>query len=249
MKHHAPSVPRLLAMLVLLALPYCAAPQAQTQVQVQVPPPATEPDSAQAVASLYPPQPPANAAYLRVFNASVGSIAVSVPGSIGSQTQPVPHNGVTRLSVVPLGQPLNLVLAGQAPLPPLQANGGEVMTVILRHDAQGWHSTRVVDKPQPSDGLKATLHAYNLLAGCSADITLGANGPAVFAALVPGTPGTRAINPVAATLVGHCGAANTTFALPMLRGGDSYSLFLGGDAIHPVLLGVLDSVAWPPAIH
>jgi hypothetical protein len=222
--------------MVLLAL---AATQAQAQAQPV--------DAAQSVASLYPPQPPANAAYLRVVNTASMVLRVALPGSIGPAIQQVPSQGATRLSVVTPGQTLQIVPLGQAPLPGISANGGEVLTLALRHDARGWHATPVVDKPERGDGLKATLRAFNFAAGCTARITLGADGPDVFGALAPATVHARAINPVAATLVGHCGSATATLALPALRSGDSYSLFLGGDAAHLALAGGLDTVAWPPA--
>jgi alginate O-acetyltransferase complex protein AlgF len=233
----APLRPRMRLARAAVALLALAATQAQAQSA----------DVAQSVASLYPPQPSANAAYLRVVNTAPIALRVSVPGSIGAAVQDVPRNGATRLSVVTPGQALQIVPLGQAPLPALSVAGGHVLTLALRHDAQGWHATPVLDQPERGDGLKATLRAFNFAAGCTARITLGADGPQVFDALAPATVRTRAINPVAATLVGHCGSGTAALELPALRSGDSYSLWLGGDAAHPTLTGVLDTVAWPPA--
>jgi alginate O-acetyltransferase complex protein AlgF len=65
-----------------------------------------------------------------------------------------------------------------------------------------------------------------------------------------GAQDARAINPVSAKLVGQCGAAaSAALPLPTLAAGDSYSLFVTGDAAKPVLSGARDALAWPPATN
>jgi alginate O-acetyltransferase complex protein AlgF len=208
------------------------------------------------VASLYAPQPPADAAYLRVLNASAQSARVVLSGSVGAQT--LAPGEVTRLSVVTHGMPMRVTIDGR-PLP-LENSGaataaaatavaaGEALTIALAYDAKGWHATRISGTYARVDGLKATLHAFNFAPGCSAKISLGGDGPTVFDPISAGAQTSRAINPVSATLVGQCGAVKSApLRLPPLAAGDSYSLFLTGDASKPELIGVRDALAWPPA--
>jgi alginate O-acetyltransferase complex protein AlgF len=202
-------------------------------------------------ASLYAPQPPANASYLRALNASALSAKVELSGSAVAQT--LTPGEATRFSVVTQGTPVHVTVDGQA----LTLNGaadgaavGDALTIALTHDAKGWHATRISGKYGRVDGLKATLHAFNFAPGCSAKISLGADGPAVFDQMSTGAQISRAVNPVSATLVGQCGAAKSApLTLPPLAAGDSYSLFLTGSAAKPELAGVRDTLAWPPTAH
>ncbi|WGS51247.1 alginate O-acetyltransferase AlgF [Paraburkholderia sp. D15] len=202
------------------------------------------------VASLYGPQPPANASYLRVLNASSQAVRVALAGSEAPQS--VAPGAATRFSVLTQGTPARVSVDGKvlAEASGAPANAGDAVTVALRHDAQGWHATRIVGRYERADGLKATLRAFNFATGCSAKIGLDGNGPTVFAQVAAGAQDSRAINPVSAKLVGQCGAAaSAALALPTLAAGDSYSLFVTGDAAKPVLSGVRDALAWPPAAN
>lgn len=208
--------------------------------------------SADDVASLYGPQPPANATYLRVLNTSTQPAKVALSGSVAAQT--LAPGEVTRFSVVPQGTPLRVAIDGAA----LPVDGSttaatasdDALTIALAHDTKGWHATRISGKYGRVDGLKATLHAFNFAPGCTAKISLGGDGPTVFDQVLAGTQISRAINPVSATLVGQCGAAKSApLTLPPLAAGDSYSLFMTGDAAKPELVGVRDTLAWPPAAH
>lgn len=200
------------------------------------------------VASLYAPQPPANAAYLRVLNVSAQSAQVALSGSVAAQT--LAPGAATRFSVLTQGTPVRVTIDGHAlPLDGVAANG-DALTIALAHDSKGWHATRVSGRYGHVDGLKATLHAFNFTPGCSAKISLGGDGPTVFDQVGTGAQTSRAINPVSATLVGQCGTAKSApLTLPPLAAGDSYSLFLTGDAAKPELIGVRDALAWPPTAH
>ncbi|WP_186307883.1 alginate O-acetyltransferase AlgF [Paraburkholderia sp. BCC1884] len=201
------------------------------------------------VASLYGPQPPANASYLRVLNASSQAVRVALAGSEAPQT--LAPGAATRFSVLTQGTPARVTLDGKALGEAAgAANAGDAVTVALRHDARGWHGTRIVGRYERIDGLKATLRAFNFAPGCSATIGVDGNGPTVFTQVAEGAQGARAINPVSAKLVGRCGsAASAALPLPTLAAGDSYSLFLTGDAARPVLSGTRDALAWPPAAN
>jgi hypothetical protein len=213
------------------------------------------------VASLYGPQPPANASYLRVLNASSQVVRVALAGSEAPQT--LAPGAVTRFSVLTPGTPARVTVDGKVPADAAGSantttsatanattSAGDAITVALRKDAKGWRATRIVGRYEPVDGLKATLHALNFAPGCSVKIGVDGNGPTVFAQVGAGAQDTRAINPVSAKLVGQCGAAvSAALLLPALAAGDSYSLFVTGYAARPVLSGARDALAWPPAAN
>lgn len=205
------------------------------------------------VASLYGPQPPADASYLRVLNASSLSVRVALAGSEAPQT--LAPGAVTRFSVLTPGTPARVTVDGKALADATgsanaTARAGDAVTVALRHDAKGWHATRIVGRYERVDGLKATLRAFNFASGCIAKIGVDGNGPTVFTQVAAGAQDARAINPVSAKLVGQCGAAaSAALPLPALAAGDSYSLFVTGDAAKPVLSGARDALAWPPAAN
>ena len=64
------------------------------------------------VASLYGPQPPANASYLRVLNASSQAVRVALAGSEAPQT--LAPGAVTRFSVLTPGTPARVTADGKA---------------------------------------------------------------------------------------------------------------------------------------
>ena len=202
------------------------------------------------VASLYGPQPPADASYLRVFNASSQPARVALSGSAAAVSTLAP-GAVSSYSVLAPGAAARVTVDGKTLAEAAASNAsGDAVTLALRHDAQGWHATRSVGRYARADGLKATLHAFNFAPGCSAKIGLGAGGATVFAQIAGGAQDVRAINPVSASLVAQCGAAaSAPLALPALSAGDSYSLFVTGDATKPVLSGARDVLAWPPAAN
>lgn len=219
--------------------------------------PSASAQAAADVASLYGPQPPADAAYLRVLNASSQPVKLAFTGGGPAQTL-APH-AVTRFSVLRPGEPLRVTVDSRA-LPrsdsgSATASAGDYVTVAVLHDAQGWHASAVTTREARIDGLKATLRAYNFAANCGsnsggANIGVAGTGGNVFGNLSEGTMQSRAINPVKASLVGQCGTASTApLALPQLAAGDGYSLFVLGDAANPVLAGARDALAWPPAAH
>jgi hypothetical protein len=216
------------------------------------------------VASLYGPQPPADALLVRVVNLASQTARVVLPGSERATT--VAPGAVTRFSVVTAGMPLRVAVDGQTVMDVKDvkdevgriaviqaASTGEgapasAITVALERDARGWHATRVAGSQQRVDGLKATLHALNFVQGCAARIAVDGNGPVVFPQIESDVQRDRAINTVTAKLVGSCGGASSqALTLPPLVAGDSYSLFLSGDRVMPVLTGTRDTVAWPPA--
>ena len=166
----------------------------------------------------------------------------------------------TRLSVVTPGTLLRVTVDGHEPASAAaatdnvgaasasDATAGQAITVVLTRDAQGWRATRVANPYERLDAMRATLRVYNVAGACAGKVAVADGGPTVFAQVPAGTQQARAINPIAARLTGSCGAATTTpLQLPPLAAGDSYSLFLAGDAAKPMLIGTRDELAWPPA--
>lgn len=205
------------------------------------------------VASLYGPQPPADATYVRVVNLSRRAAKLSLPGA--AQPIDLAPGAATRLEVVRPGTALRVKVdgglpAGQTGLAPAAGADtvGETVTVGLEHDAAGgWRAKPIAAAAAGADALRAQLRAFNFVDGCEAKIALEQNpATAVFTAVAPGHVASRSINPVAATLVAVCGnGLSEPFALPRLAAGQSFSLFLSGTAAHPVLSGAIDALDWP----
>ncbi|WP_322015249.1 alginate O-acetyltransferase AlgF [Paraburkholderia sp. J12] len=205
------------------------------------------------VASLYGPQPPADAAYLRVLNASAQPVKVVYTG--GGPAQTLAPRAATRYAVLRPGEPLSATVDGRAlsrtDSGSAKAAAGDYVTLAVLHDAHGWHASAITARGDRIDGLKATLRAYNFAANCGASIGIAGTGAGagatVFGNLDEGNTAARAINPVTARLVGQCGSATSAaVTLPQLAAGDGYSLFVLGDAANPVLAGARDALAWPP---
>lgn len=190
------------------------------------------------VARLYA-LPPEGSAYVRVVNPSNRPLQVQL--GAGAKAEPLAASAriASDYRALPGGQPAVLQVDGKAvalaePLP----RGGFV-TLVVQHEQGRTSATQVLDAGAAADGLKAELAAYNLVPGCAAaTISLG-NGAAVFQNLAEKTRAVRAINPVSASLGGQCaGASSAPLALPALKAGDRYSMFLVGTPAAPVLVGV-----------
>ncbi|RKP44124.1 hypothetical protein [Trinickia fusca] len=219
--------------------------------------PASALAAAQDVASLYGPQPPADATYLRVVNLSTAQARVALPGSVPAG--PLAPGAATHMSVVKAGTPLRVAVDGKdlafVPGGDGAANAtvagagtaGMAITVALTREADGeWHATRVLAPYAQADGMRATLRVANFVAGCDAKVVVDGSGAAVFSNVASAHEATRTINPVAAKLAAVCGKdTSATFTLPALAAGDSYSLFVSGTVAKPVLTGAPDTLAWP----
>jgi alginate O-acetyltransferase complex protein AlgF len=218
--------------------------------------------AAQDVASLYAPQPPADAIMLRVVNLSAQTTRLFLPGA--QRPINLAAGAATRFSVVEPGELPQIVVDGQtfrndeaegSKGSSLQTGsavrpGGTSITVALRRDARGWSAAWVSARRQPADGLKASLHVVNFIEDCKAKIMVDGKGPTVFPEVAAGVQLDRAINPVSARLVGSCGEASSrAWPLPALAAGDEYSLFMSGTRTAPILTGARDAVTWPVAGH
>ena len=143
--------------------------------------PAAAHAAAQDVASLYGPQPPANATYVRVVNLATQSARVTLPGSEAAQT--LAAGASTRLSVVTPGTPLRVTVDGREPVQATAADAagavsasdataGQAITVMLTRESQGWRATRVANPQERLDAMRATLRVYNVAGGACAGKSL-----------------------------------------------------------------------------
>ncbi|TAM54070.1 MAG: cell division protein FtsQ [Paraburkholderia sp.] len=205
------------------------------------------------VASLYGPQPPADATYLRVVNLSTRAAKVALPG--GARAIELAPGAATALDVVRPGTPLGVEVDGAiaaqeaaaARVAGSDTTGSTITVAIERDGARGWRALPIAAPAASADALRAQLRLFNFVDGCDGKVALERNaGTVVFDHVAPAHAAARSINPVAATLVAVCGdAASAPFALPRLAAGRSYTLILSGTAAHPVLGGVPDTLEWP----
>ncbi|MFT0533494.1 hypothetical protein ACMHYJ_11810 [Castellaniella hirudinis] len=187
--------------------------------------------------------PPAGSVYVRVVNATRHALDISMAGQADIQLPPDREPLVSAYYPIPGDQPYSLTANQQAlsvdPAPP---GAGFVSLLVLADGENGLRAQAIVDKGVAADGLKAELAIYNLIPGCTAEISLE-SGQAVFTDVAFQGRQARAINPIRTGLTGACGAEQSpVFILPELKGGDHFSLFLLGDSHSPILAGALNQV-------
>lgn len=185
------------------------------------------------VARLYA-LPPEGSIYVRVANARATPLNVQVSEGRGEQIS-AGGKVATDYYVQPGGQPFRVRVNGKPLQVATPAPASGFVTLLVGAEA----GARVVQDQQAAGntGLKAELALYNLVPGCNARLELN-SGDVVLASVAEASRGTRAINPVQATLLAKCGTrASAPLQLPALKAGDRYSLFVTGTANAPVLKG------------
>lgn len=189
--------------------------------------------AARDVARLYA-LPPEGSIYVRVANAQATPLSLQVGEGRAEQISAA-GKVATDYYVQPGGQPFRVRVNGKPLQVATPAPAAGFVTLLVGTGS----AVRVVQDQQAAGntGLKAELALYNLAPGCNARLEL-ASGDVVLASVAEASRGTRAINPVQATLVAKCGArASAPLQLPALKAGDRYSLFVTGTANAPVLKG------------
>jgi len=182
--------------------------------------------------------PPAGSVYVRVVNPSATPVAVQLGAGAKPETIGAKGRIGTDYRAMPGGK-LTLAIDGKAATAAGALPQGGFVTLIVGQAGAGVQT--IVDENTAADGMKAELSAYNLVPSCAATIRVAGGGPAVFADIAYGSRAARAINPVAASLAGACGEhVSAPQALPALKAGDHYSLFLIGTAQQPALVGTLN---------
>ncbi|UVA79285.1 alginate O-acetyltransferase AlgF [Pandoraea commovens] len=188
------------------------------------------------IAKLYA-LPPEGSVYVRVLNASNVAVNVQLGAGAKAESLAADHKIVSDYRVLPGAQAYTLKVNGRAVEVAGKSPKGGFVTLVIDGSHASAPARAIVDESPAADGLKAELAAYNLVPGCLAKIGV-ANGPTVFPGVADGARNARAINPVSASLVGSCADhASAPLALPALKGGDRYSVFLVGTTQAPVLVG------------
>ncbi len=197
------------------------------------------PAHAQEVGKLYAPRPPEGSAFVRVVSALDGPSKIKF-GPLDA-IELAPDNGnATDFRLMKGGTQTTVVLDGKNLPGAVEVPKDTFVTLLLWQENGETKYAAVTDQTRGHDDLKAELRAYNLVAGCTAEIIV-ASGPKVFGDVETGTSQRRSINPVAADLQGKCGqAVSKPLSLPNLKAGDRFSLFLVGQADAPVLRGQID---------
>ena len=188
------------------------------------------------LAQLYAPRPAPGSAFVRVVNPTPDTLKVKI--STGTEQAIGPAQLASSYAIVKGDEPFTVTINGKS--------AGQ-MTVkkdsfntLVQQDGK----FQVLDDSAGSDdAMKAELRFYNLASDCAkGSLSVADGGPQVIADVAPNSSGTRAINPVSASLTAGCGTALAEkLVLPQLQNGDHYSLFLTGSAAKPVLKGLLSS--------
>jgi hypothetical protein len=194
-----------------------------------------------ALARLYAQQPPAGSSFVRAVNATQHPLRVAIGAGALDQRLAPQGRIATAYKVVDAGGAIALSINGLPIGKPLMLAPNVFATIVIRADGNAYALQTIMDTLDHHDALKAELRFYNLAPACVAQLDV-AGGPAVFEQVRAGQSRQRAINPVAATVVGHCGAetgAGSRLTLPALKASDHYSIFLIGANANTVLAGQL----------
>jgi hypothetical protein len=184
----------------------------------------TAPAAAQEIGRLYAARPPQGYAFVRIATADVAARVDLVRNGQGA-TEIGGATTATRYRAVPGDKALTIAIDGAMLDLAAMPRPDEFSTVVIHRDATGWRASVISEGQANLDDLKAQLRFFNLAGGCDATLKV-AGGPQIFAATAPATVRARAVNPVRADVEAGCGDRTATLALPQLRPGDHFSMFL-----------------------
>ena len=186
----------------------------------------SQPVAAQEIGKLYAARPPAGYSFVRVAAADKSSDAGKVQMAVDGVR--IDDNAVaSRYRAVKAGRPISISIAGTVVDTTIVPRADQFATVVVERDGSGWRGHLIDEGRSNSNDLKAQLRFFNLARGCEALLKV-ADGPVIFDATPVWHIRSRAINPVQARLEAACGGQNASFALPQLRAGDHFSIFLRG---------------------
>jgi hypothetical protein len=184
--------------------------------------------NAQDIAKLYAARPPEGYAFVRVAVANSSEGAEEI--QIASTALHIDTNAAaSRYRAVKAGKPINISIAGSVVDGKITPLADQFSTVVIEREAAGWTSYVIEEGKSNLNDLKAQLRFFNLASGCQASLKV-ANGPVIFDATAARNVQSRTINPVQAQLEALCDGQSISFALPPLRAGDHFSVFLRGRA-------------------
>lgn len=194
--------------------------------------------SAQEIGRLYATKPPPGYAFVRVVVADDRTDVTQL--RVGSSELPIDETATASpYRAVPGNQPLRLLVNGAASITEIVPRPHEYTTLVVRKSASGWTARPIGENQKSGEDLKAKLRFFNLVPDCVAALRI-AGGPAIFDKVPFETVQARSINPVTATIEGSCGDTAASVALPQLRPGDHYSIFLRKISDRLLLTGQLD---------
>ncbi|MES2193619.1 MAG: cell division protein FtsQ [Pseudomonadota bacterium] len=184
--------------------------------------------NAQDIGKLYAARPPEGYAFVRVAVANISEGAVDV--QIALAAAHIDQTAVaSRYRAVKAGRPVHVSIAGSVVDDRIIPLADQFSTVVLERQATGWRSYVIEEGHSNLNDLKAQLRFFNLATECQASLRI-ANGPVIFDAIASRNVRSRAINPVQAQLEALCDGQSVSLALPQLRAGDHFSIFLRGRA-------------------
>jgi alginate O-acetyltransferase complex protein AlgF len=178
-------------------------------------------------AQLYAREAPPGSAFIHVFNATPNA---GVPVQIGDRVQP-PLSPFTASSYIFLPPGEYIVRAGPY-TQPFKLEGNHYYTVS--GNANG---LRLFDFNEPLTKLKATVALFNLTPDLTLTLKTAEGGATVFDSVAPASSAQRAINPLQLNLAlfnGDKKIANVPQVA--LQRGQSFSLFVSGTQVSPVLV-------------
>ncbi len=200
--------------------------------------------------SLYGPQPPPGAAFLRVVNATEGEIAVQTEGLAPTTLRAAGIGDYRTVSrVADRSVALEVRGAGGATArTTLRPAAGSFVAVLVQPAPAGPALHPVTDAVSPN-GTRAHLAFYNAVPDCpAASLLLEPEGAVVFEDVPPGASRARGVNPTRATLRARCDARSGTVVLEGVEAGARYSTWLlpAGGAVRAVLTRDAVPGEWRP---
>ncbi|GGC03302.1 hypothetical protein GCM10007205_10660 [Oxalicibacterium flavum] len=188
-----------------------------------------------ALAQLYAAKPPAGSSFVRVVNMDSSVLQIRIAS--GAPNKLERHQIVSDYAIVRKSGDVNVTLNGQSANVPVKP--GTYVTLVPKQREGRLIFDVLDDTHDRQDGLKATLHFYNLASACPVGrLEIVPSATALFKEVKQGNAIKRDVNPVSAKLNAGCDEAmSNVVELPELRPGDHYSFFMLGTNKKPVLHG------------
>lgn len=186
------------------------------------------------LAQLYAEKPPEESAFVRVISTLPGKHVVEInrgpSHELNLSAKPASPYAVVR------GEDNFSIVVDGAGVGEFSIPEAKYFTAVVMPSDDGKPAVVLIDDGNTvNDSMKAVLHFYNLLPGCSdGALAIEKSGAQIFSGIDELTTMQREINPVRATLMARCGdRTSESVDLPTLHPGDHYNLFLlpGSDGI------------------
>jgi alginate O-acetyltransferase complex protein AlgF len=183
--------------------------------------------SAIAQAQLYAREAPPGSAFIRVFNATAGT---GVPVQIADKTQTplLPYTASEYIFLPPGAYPVKVGSQTQT----FKVEGAHYYTVSA--SATG---LTLFDLHGELTKLKSMISLYNVMPGTTLGLKTADGATPVFESVAPNTTTQRPINPLKLNLAVFNGEKKIADVPPVtLERGKSFSLFVGGSEVTPILV-------------